>query len=63
MLSKVFLSQVVINDNRVKTPKINQVQLNNVIVPIPPLEEQKRIVKKVNLLMKLCDELEKKVEK
>lgn len=63
MLSKVFLSQVVINDNRVKMPKINQVQLNNVIVPIPPLEEQKRIVKKVNLLMKLCDELEKKVEK
>jgi type I restriction enzyme S subunit len=63
ILSKTFLSQVVINDNRVKMPKINQVQLNNVIVAVPPQNEQKRIVEKVDALMALCDELEKRIEK
>ena len=30
--------------------------------PLPPLEEQKVIVEKVNSLMALCDELEKQIE-
>lgn len=34
-------------------------QIRNFIIPIPPLEEQKEIVKKVDEMMKLCDELEK----
>ena len=35
----------------------------NLIIGIPPLNEQKRIVDKVNKLMKICDELELKIEK
>lgn len=36
--------------------------LNNLILPLPPLEEQKAIVEKVNSLMALCDELEQQIE-
>ena len=45
-------------DNRVAMPKINQGALSDIIVPIPPLAEQHRIVAKVDELMALCDRLE-----
>jgi restriction endonuclease S subunit len=34
----------------------------NFLVPLPPLPEQKRIVEKVDSLMKFCDELEEKIK-
>ena len=45
----------------------NQIELNtstviNHIIPLPPLNEQKRIVEKINKLMALCDDLEKQIE-
>ncbi len=40
---------------------INKTQLRACPVPIPPLEEQKRIVEKVDQLMALCDDLEAKL--
>ena len=37
---------------------ITREQIRNLPVPVPPLHEQKRIVAKVDELMKLCDQLE-----
>ncbi|MHA4108877.1 restriction endonuclease subunit S [Bacillus cereus] len=45
-----------------KDPNINRGIINNFVIPIPPLNEQKRIVEKVNQLMSLCEELEQNIE-
>lgn len=39
-------------------PKLNQARLNAIVLPLPPLAEQHRIVAKVDELMRLCDQLE-----
>jgi type I restriction enzyme S subunit len=61
MLSRTFLNMAIKNDTRVAMPKINQEELNKILVSLPSFEEQKRIVTKVDKLMKLCDELETKL--
>ncbi|MGJ5139516.1 restriction endonuclease subunit S [Bradyrhizobium oligotrophicum] len=58
MVSEAFVSQAVSEDNRVAMPKINQSALSEIIVPVPPLAEQRRIAAKVNDLMELCDHFE-----
>lgn len=40
-------------------PKMNQAKMNLIPIAVPPHEEQKRIVAKVDGLMRLCDELER----
>lgn len=42
---------------------ISQENLLPLIIPLPPLSEQKRIVKKLNHLMQLCDELKTSIER
>ncbi|ENZ03436.1 hypothetical protein HMPREF1092_00623 [Clostridium thermobutyricum] len=44
------------------TPIINKSKWEQIIIQLPPLKEQKRIVEKVDSLMKLCDELETKIK-
>jgi type I restriction enzyme S subunit len=62
MLSEIFLVQAIKNDTRVAMPKINQMELNSIAVPVPPLAEQRRIVAKVDQLMALVDDLERQQE-
>ena len=41
---------------------INQTIISSLLIPFPPIEEQKAIVEKVNALMAFCDELENEIE-
>lgn len=43
-------------------PNISREKIINTVVPLPPHEEQKRIVNKINQLFELCDKLEKNIE-
>ena len=57
ILSEPFLEQVRVAENRIKMPKLNVESLSCMTVPVPPLNEQHRIVAKVDELMALCDAL------
>lgn len=58
ILSDVFNNQVAkIASTRVKMPKINQTELGRIIIPLPPLAEQKRIAARIEELLAACDML------
>jgi type I restriction enzyme S subunit len=40
------------------SPSITHAQFQTTLIPLPPLPEQNRIVKKLEELMKLCDDLQ-----
>lgn len=56
--SKLYWDQLIKNSMGTGQPNVNGSALKNLTIPLPPLEEQQRIVAKVDELMALCDELE-----
>ena len=45
-----------------KQTELGVEKLNSLFIPLPPLEEQKEIVKKIENLFAICDELETQIE-
>lgn len=64
LLSDDYLVQVLVERDLAEfitgmtVPKLNQTRLISIPIPLPPLDEQSRIVAKVDELMALCDKLE-----
>lgn len=64
---KIFesLTKKQVNEQAMGSAMKNMVSLNhlrsNVLFPLPPLAEQKRIVGKIDQLMAMCDELEAQI--
>lgn len=59
----MYWKQLIDKSQGTGQPNVNAVSLSELVIPIPPLEEQNRIVEKADCLMLVCDELEKKIEK
>jgi type I restriction enzyme S subunit len=64
VLSSPYFYSLMRNDmSGVAITRVTLAKLNKALIPIAPLNEQKRIVTKVDELMKLCDELEARQKK
>ena len=62
ILSSVyFYENLLENSNGTATPIINKSSWGNLLIPLPPLVEQQRIVERVEKLMSICDMLEEKI--
>ena len=59
ILDKIFESET----GTANQGNIGAKAISDLVIGLPPLSEQKRIVEKVDSLMTLCDELEKRIEK
>ena len=56
--AEYFYERVISSSSGSATPIINRSKWNSILVPLPPLAEQRRIVAKVDQLMSLVDQLE-----
>ena len=63
MRSSFFYKMIRDSMTGVAITRITLSKLNEYIIPLPPLAEQKRIVEKVDELLALCDRLEEEIEK
>ncbi len=61
--SEYFQKTVWSNASGATTPIVNKGKWEQIAIPMPPFDEQREIITKVNQLMLMCDELEKKIEK
>jgi len=41
---------------------MNQAKMNSIVIALPPIAEQQRIVTKIDQLMILCDQLEQQID-
>lgn len=62
MDSSLYWNQLIDKTQGTGQPNVNATSLKGLIIPLPPLEEQERIVKRVDELMAVCDGLESKIE-
>ena len=60
MLSSEFLSFATTAGERIVLPKINQKSLNIIPVPVPSLKEQEEIVKRIQILFDILDDVERR---
>lgn len=58
LISNMLMKSVRKYDNGTAQPNLSSADLANFVIPIPPINEQHRIVAKVDELMALCDQLE-----
>ena len=58
VINSIYFRNSLLGDTGTTTiNQITQVMLKNVLIPLPPLAEQKRIVEKLEQLLPLCDKL------
>ncbi|MGG7162449.1 restriction endonuclease subunit S [Clostridium ihumii] len=63
-IESTFIQRILLDKvNQMAQPKLALKRIQDTIIPLPPLIEQKRIVEKVNSLMAFCDKLEKALDK
>ncbi|WP_425642729.1 restriction endonuclease subunit S [Marinomonas gallaica] len=60
--SKLYWKQLYANSAGTGQPNVNATALKSLLVPVASIEEQHRIVAKVDELMALCDQLEQQTE-
>jgi restriction endonuclease S subunit len=61
--SPFFINEVEKNLRGIAYKGLNLNLLNNFLIPLPPFQEQLKIVERIETLFKLCDELELKIKK
>ena len=57
MNTSFYWNQLIDKTQGTGQPNVNSVSLKNLVIPIPPLAEQKRIVARLEELLKECDDL------
>ena len=60
--SPLFQSEIKRFDNGTAQPNLAANSLEQFIVPLPPLAEQKRIVEKLDQLLPLCDSMKEAID-
>jgi type I restriction enzyme S subunit len=52
-------NQAISSAKGIRSPHVNMSDIRTFLFPIPPLEEQRRIVKRIGEIMNMCDQLER----